>query len=129
MAQPTLHLFVQDNRLAICRLNPQDAIPVWALESSFFSLTRTAHELSVICREENVPPDVKCDRGWCAFKVEGPFAFGETGVLVAVAEPLAEAGISILAIATYDTDYVLVKEAQLVRAISALSQAGHQVRG
>jgi hypothetical protein len=107
----------------------------WALRaSSFTSVTRTTDELSVVCATDRVPPlpaDARVARadGWRALKVVGPFAFTEVGVLLQVAAPLAAAEIGILAMATFDTDYVLVQEAQLGRAVAALRAAGHTVRG
>lgn len=115
------------DRLAVCRLDAQAEIPAWATCRPFFAITRTADELSIVCAAEDVPAALKHDVGWRAFKVEGPFDFALTGVLVSIARPLADAGIGILAIATYDTDYVLVKEAQVQLAIQALRAHGHTI--
>ena len=115
-------LRVLPGRYAICRLEPQEALP-----SSFFSVTRTADELSVVCVEERAPAGVQCELGWRILQVAGPLEFSLTGVLVAIATPLAEAGVSIFAISTFDTDYVLVKEDDLVKAVDALRAAGHRV--
>ncbi|HEY9636576.1 MAG TPA: ACT domain-containing protein [Coleofasciculaceae cyanobacterium] len=123
-----LTLTVLTERLVICRLDPQAAIPHWATLASFFSISRTADELSIVCPEHCVPSDVTCERGWSALKFDGSFDFALTGILVAVAVPLAEAGVSIFAVSTYDTDYVLVKESQLDLAISVLSKQGHHVQ-
>jgi hypothetical protein len=123
-----LQLAVLSDHLAVCRLQPQAAIPEWAIQAAFFSVTRTSDELSIVCPEQQAPVGIQCERGWRAVKIEGPFAFDETGILAAVADPLALAGVGILAIATYDTDYVLVKETQLAQAISVLRQHGHGVR-
>ena len=117
-----------EERLAVCRLDPGSEIPAWATASSFFSLTRTADELSIVCPEHDVPAGVTCERGWRALRFDGPFDFGLVGVLASVAGPLAEREISILAIATYDTDYVLVAESQLALATQALRERGHEVR-
>ena len=106
--------------LAICRLAPTERVPSWALElhESFSSITRTREELSIVCPEEAVPPDVEAETGWRALVVPGPLPFEQTGVLAGIAAPLAAAGISIFAISTYDTDYVLVRE--LERALDVL---------
>ncbi len=128
MKTAPLTLSVLDERLAVCRLGPRTEIPAWATASSFFSLTRTADELSIVCPEHNVPAGVAREGGWRALKLEGPFDFGLVGVLASVAGPLAESGVGILAMATYDTDYVLVKESQLDLATSALRERGHEVR-
>jgi hypothetical protein len=126
-AQVPLSLSALDEPLADCRLDPRAWIPEWATSCAFFSVTRTPDELSIVCHERAVPPGVACEPGWRALKLEGPFDFTLVGVLVAAAAPLADAGVSILAIATYDTDYVLVKEAELDRAASALRERGHRV--
>lgn len=122
-----LRLQTLKERLAVCRIEPRAEFPGWVWGASFFSLTRTAEELSIVCPEQCVPAGVACEGGWRALKLEGPFDFGEVGVMVSVAEPLAEAGISIFTISTYDTDYVLVKEEQLERAASTLRERGHRI--
>jgi uncharacterized protein len=123
----SLRLSVLDDRLAVCRLDPGAEIPAWATAAPFFSVTRTSDELSVICPEARVPAGAACERGWRALRFEGPFEFGLVGVLSSVAEPLAQSEVSILAIATYDTDYVLVQESQLDVAVRTLRERGHEV--
>ena len=86
------------------------------------SVTRTAHELSIVCPSGAVPAAVACEAGWTAFTVEGKLEFSAVGVLAAILNPLAEAGISILSISTFDTDYVLVRTATLDAAKAALRQ-------
>ena len=120
-------LLVFEERLAVCRLEPGTEIPAWATDGPFFSVTHTPDELSVVCLEARVPAEVTCERGWRAFRFEGPFELGLVGVLASVAVPLAESEVSILAIATYDTDYVLVQESQLNLAVRALRERGHEV--
>lgn len=115
-------------RLAVYQLSAEDAIPEWSAGSSFFSITRSAGELSVVCAEGLAPEGAKCEGGWRIFQVAGPLDFSMTGVLAAIASPLSEAGVSIFAISTFDTDYVMVKEDQLAIAIDALRAAGHTVR-
>jgi hypothetical protein len=123
-----LNLSVLEHRLAVCRLEPDSEVPAWATGAPFFSVTRTADELSVVCPEERVPAGVTCERGWRVLKFEGPLEFGLTGVLASVAVPLAESEVGILAIATYDTDYVLVQESRLDLAARTLRERGHEVR-
>jgi len=122
-----LALTLLEERLAVCRLDVAAGVPAWVTAASPFSVTRTADELSVVCPERLVPDDVRCEKGWRVFKLEGPFEFSEVGVLSAVAAPLAEAGIGIFAVSTFDTDYVLVKEERLDLAASALRARGHRV--
>ena len=122
-----LSISVLGETLAVCRLDPQEDIPAWATDSMFSSVTRTPDELSVVCPGRQVPAGVACERHWRALKLEGTFDLDLVGILASVAAPLAEAGVGIFAIATHDTDYVLVREAQLGLAVSALSELGHNV--
>jgi len=114
-------------RYAVCRLSPADAVPSWANGPGFVSITRTDDELSIVCAEALVPRGTQCMRDYVAMRVEGTLAPELVGVLVSLAEPLADAGIPILAIGTHDTDYVLVREADLDRAVGALQHGGHEV--
>jgi hypothetical protein len=129
-----LTLDVIAGSLSVLRFPPDAEVPSWVLRADpFGSVTRTADELSVVCATARVPSTplpahMARDDGWRALKVVGPFAFTEVGVLLQVVAPLAAAGISILATATFDTDYVLVQETQLGRAVAVLRAAGHTVR-
>jgi hypothetical protein len=117
-----------DGRMAVCRLAPDADLPVWALGAGgFSSVTRTSDELSVVCPEDVVPPDTQREKGWRVFQVVGPLDFSLTGILSSIAGPLADAGVSIFALATYNTDYVMVKAHNLDRAVRALEAAGHRV--
>ena len=123
-----LALSVLPGTFAICRLSHTAAMPDWAASGDFISITRTRDELSIVCVDHDIPADAKCNRGWRCFKVEGPLDLALTGVLSSLAAPLAEARINFFAISTFDTDYLLVKEQNLTRAVAVLSQAGHAVR-
>lgn len=123
----SLTLSVLGEPLAVCRLDPGAGVPAWATAAPFYSVTRSPDELSVVCPEHMVPQDVASEGGWRALRLKGPFGFGEVGVLASVAAPLAEAGVVMLAIATHDTDYILVKESQLDTAATALRESGHDV--
>ena len=113
----------------MCRLAADDEFPRWALSGGgFASVTRTADELSLVCAESAVPQNVQCEPGWRLFKVDGPLDFALTGILASVAQPLAEAGVSIFAISTYHTDYVMVKEHDVEKAAVMLAAAGYRVR-
>jgi hypothetical protein len=122
-----LRLKLIEERLTICRLDADATVPPWATGGAFSSVTRTGAELSIVCREEHVPDAVRRETGWRIFRVEGPLPFNVTGVLAAVAAPLAAAEIPIFAISTFDTDYILVKEADTGRAAAALIAAGHAI--
>jgi hypothetical protein len=125
----SLTLRLLKGRLAVCRMDPGEKIPGWAVNGGeFTSITRTAGELSVVCSEGAAPKGTKCENGWRILMIEGPLDLALTGILVSVAKPLADAGISIFAISTYDTDYVMVGEQNVEKAVRALSAAGHQVK-
>lgn len=122
-----LKLQVLPGLFAVCRLSPDSPVPRWADGGSFVSLTRSAEELSIVCPQAQVPAGMLSEGSWRCFKVQGPLAFGLTGVLASIVQPLAEAGISLFAVSTYDTDYVLVKEEKLEESVRALSLAGHKI--
>lgn len=129
MSTANLRLDVLPDVFAVCRFEPQEPMPDWSLRG-FFAITRTADELSIVCPQAAVPLEARSNGfagDWRCLKVEGPLEFALTGILVAIAVPLASAGISIFAISTYETDYVLVKQSALEQAIQVLSQAGHRV--
>lgn len=123
-----LTITVHPERYSICRLQPDAALPAWAVGASFLSVTRTALELSVVCEDARVPESAHAERDRRLLQIEGTLAFTLIGVLASVAEPLAKAEISIFAVSTYDTDYLLVSEKDLHRATQALDAAGHIVR-
>ena len=121
-----LELEVLPDRLAVCRLNSNDESPLRAA-SGVFSVTRTADELSVVCPEDDAPEGAEVSGGWRALKVHGPLDHTATGILASIAGPLAEAGVALFPLATFDTDYVLVQDEAVDRATSALEAAGHRV--
>ncbi len=113
---------------AICRLEPREGLPSWVRESGeIFSITITREEVSVVCPSASAPQGVRCDRGWAALRAQGPLPLQMSGVLSALADPLAEAGVPIFAISTYDTDYLLVKQDDLPLAKQELERFGHSV--
>jgi hypothetical protein len=125
-----LRLRLLTGELAVARLAPSARLPPWAAvarSGTLVSWTRTPDELSVVCAAAAVPPVVTAERGFRALAVVGPLDFSLTGVLAALATPLAEAGVSLFALSTYDTDYVLVRATQLRLALTALRRAGHTV--
>ena len=111
---------------AVCRLAAGASVPDWALHGRFCSVTRTADELSVVCPEDQVPPEVQHENQWACLKLEGPFPFSETGILTSFVQPLSERAIPIFAVSTFDTDYVLVKAERVQAADDALRRAGHE---
>ncbi len=122
-----MNLLLLSGTFSICRLAADAPVPEWAATGEFVSITRTPDELSIVCAQNTVPENVQTEPGWRALKVQGVQDFALTGVLADLANPLAESGISIFAISTFDTDYVLVKEVDLQRASQSLEKAGVQV--
>ena len=122
-----LELTLLPDRFAISRLAADAPIPGWATQGAFFSVTRTRDELSVVCELSRVPVGVQSQPDWRVFKVHGPFVLSEIGVLSALAAPLAAAEISLFAVSTFDTDYLLVASETLLAAVAALERAGHTV--
>jgi len=116
-----------EGRFAVCRLPADASVPDWAAAGNFVSVTRTADELSIVCPLNNVPPEHKPEVPWVCFKLEGPFNFLQVGILASFIGPLAENGVPIFAISTYDTDYVLVREDFAGAASGALQEAGHEL--
>ncbi|QJW47925.1 ACT domain-containing protein [bacterium BFN5] len=122
-----LTLEVLFNQIGVCKLDAQSTVPTWACQGEFFSITKTTEELSIVCSEENIPKAVLCERGWRAFKVQGTLDFGLVGILARITAALANAGLGIFAISTYNTDYILVKAKDLELAIIALRNDGHEI--
>ena len=112
---------------AICKLDPEMESPDWAACGEFYSISRSADELSIICLHEQIPPKVPHDPGWRLLKIAGPFDFDEIGVLASITTPLAAARISLLTVSTYDTDYVLIKDTNYSLALETLESAGHHI--
>lgn len=125
-----LALSVLHHRLAICRLPADAALPAWCVDAQWYSVTRTEDELSVVVPEERIPPSLtaEIERGWRALKVQGPLEFSMTGVLANLSVPLADGGVSIFAISTYDTDYILVRSSDLDRAVAILREQDYAIQ-
>ncbi len=120
-----LTLRIHPEKLAICRLGPGAIIPDWALNAHFRSITWTDEEISIICGESHVPENIDSEDGWRALMVQGPLNFSDTGILASLAGPLSDAGISIFALSTFVTDYILVKDAEVDHAVQVLTDYGH----
>jgi hypothetical protein len=111
----------------VCRLPPEAPVPAWTTTALFTSITRTAEELSIVCPTNQAPQNAKCESPWTCFKLEGPYPFSLTGVLASFLNPLAQRGVPIFAVSTFDTDYILVKNEHTGTALEALKDAGHSV--
>ena len=130
MSPPKLvPLEVLNDRLAICRSDKDAPLPRWAKAPSgeFFSVTRTRDELSIIIADARAPREAKCERDWRLLMVKGPLDFNLVGIIAGLAGTLADSGVSIFALSTYDTDYIMVKQTDLDRALAALRQAGYPI--
>lgn len=121
-----MKIAVLPGTFAIARLAPDAPLPGWT-RGAFVSTTRTDEELSIVCEDEAVPDGVRVDRGWRVLKVEGPIPFEMTGIAASLVGPLGAARISVNLIATFDTDYLMVKRETLDAAIAALRDAGHDL--
>jgi hypothetical protein len=117
-----------DGLFAVCRLAADTPLPAWAAGSGgLISITRTNDELSIVCRQEAVPDDIRCERGWRCVRVAGTLDLALLGVLASLLDPLADAGVAVFVVSTFDTDYLLVQEARWDAAISAWQRQGHHV--
>jgi len=119
----SMELILLPDALAICRLHKDAQIPDWALAGSFYAVVRTEDELSIVCPDGHPPPETESNPGWRALKVQGPLAFDEIGILAGLTAPLAEAGIPVFVFSTFDTDYLLVKEANLSKTVRLLGSS------
>lgn len=127
----SLVLELEPDRFAVCRLDPGATRPAWLASSSpvLRSVTRTATELSIVCSEAAVPAAVRAERGFRALRVRGTLDFALVGVLSSLLAPLAAAGVSVFVLSTFDTDWLLVRENALDRALAALRAAGFAIHG
>ena len=114
-------------RFAVCRLPADAVIPEWSLNGLLSSITRTGDELSIVCGVENIPPEHVPAAAWICLKLEGPFSLAQVGILASFIDPLRDGSVPILAISTYDTDYVLVGEEFSQAALAALRMVGHEL--
>jgi len=125
MPNPKLYLRVLDGRFTVHRFAADHAVPAAVYGGEFYSISRTAVELSIVCADTIKLDSAQAETGWSCIEVAGPLDFGLTGILAAMAKPLAAAKISIFAISTFDTDYILVKTDMLPPARQVLQAAGH----
>jgi len=116
------------NEFTVCQLSPDAPVPTWAQGDDLLALIRTPDEFTVVFEGTKPSEDVRFEPGWRALKVAGPLEFSLVGVLASLSSTLADVGVSIFALSTFDTDYLLVKEIQLEAATKALESAGHTVK-
>lgn len=127
MSDKKLTLKLLEKKFAVCRLNKEELIPKWINNNEFYSITKTEDELSIVCEEHNIPSYVKYEGDWRVFKVEGPLDFSLVGILSSISTILAQSKISIFAISTYDTDYILVQDKDILNAVKILSDGKYEV--
>jgi hypothetical protein len=117
-----------DGVFSLCSLAPVDAIPSWALSSDFYTISKTSDELSIVCESKYVPPEIKQDGNWRLLKIASVLDLSLTGITAKFSTALANAGVNLCVIATYETDYILVKQEKLQMAITSLQHAGFMVQ-
>lgn len=122
-----LMLTLLSDTFAVSKLDKDHPIPRWASSGSWWSVTRTDDELSIVCPELQVPEGVVSNRGWKCLKVIGPLDLSLTGILSSLLQPLAEAGVGVISVSTFDTDYLLVKTENVASTERILSLAGHRI--
>ena len=126
MEKMTLKLLPE--RLAIWKIPPGKPVPPFPRnQPGFWSITRTGEEISVVSDARKVPDETQVEAGWRCFSVAGPLDFSLTGIIASLSAPLAEAGISIFTISTFDTDHILIRDHQVNHAIKILETAGHKI--
>lgn len=125
--EPAILFSVLDEKYCVAKLPTDSVIPLAPLDGDFYSVTSTKEEISIVCLEQAAPENSEIERNWRVLKVQGPLEFSLKGVLASLLNPLAAAEISIIALSTYNTDYVLVKQYDLSKALSVLALAGHRL--
>lgn len=127
MIQTKLTMRLLKEKYGVCRLKNNEAIPEWGKKGDFYSITKTPDELSIVCLQEGIPDGINCEKDWRILKIEGPLDFSLIGILASISSVLAQNQISIFAISTYDTDYILVKEKDIDKAVGTLIKENYEV--
>ena len=125
METSKLVLSVLEETFSIHRLAPDASLPEAVSECDFYSLSKTTDELSLVCPEHLAVKSEKSNPDWKCLKVAGPLDFELTGILAGITDVLAKEKLSVFAISTFDTDYILLKKQGLTAAISALERVGY----
>ena len=127
MSEKILTMKLLNEKFGVCRFNKNEPIPDWVKNSDFYSITKTSDELSILCYQDSIPNNIKCEKDWRTLKVEGTLDFSLIGIISSISTILALKRISIFAVSTYDTDYILVKNKDIDNAILSLSNARYEV--
>lgn len=123
-----LTFIVMNGIFSLCSLTPQDPIPAWVVLSSFYTISKTNDELSIVCESQYVPAGIKQHGNWSLLKIAAVLDLSLTGITAKFSTALADAGVNLCVIATFETDYILVKHKKLQTAIAALQNAGFIVQ-
>lgn len=121
-----MKLKLLDNKFAVCRMDDTAVLPLWAVAGNPFVVSRIEGELSVICGEEYVPDGILCRKNYRIIKIDEKLEFSMIGVMAKISDVLAGAEISILAVSTYDTDYILISDDKVHKAVKFLNKAGYE---
>lgn len=127
MEEVKMKLSTLKEEYGVCRLQPDAVLPEWAMAGAFYTVSKTYEELSIVCESSLIPNGIRAEMGWRVIKVEGPLDFALVGILASLSGTLADRGVSIFAVSTFDTDYLLVKEKEYKNAVEALRDVGHTV--
>lgn len=123
-----LTIEVLKGKFGVCQLDSQASIPTWCQQGEFYNITKTSDELSIVCLEDYIPSSIQnVEKAWCVLKIVGPLDFSLVGILAKISQLMADHHISIFALSTYDTDYILVKQDKADQAIDALIKAEYHV--
>lgn len=123
-----LKIKLLDGTYAVCQMENTEKVPSWVEEKGFFSVTKTEDEISVVMLQDKISTDIKAEKDWRILKVEGTLDFSLIGILAKISSILAENQISIFVISTFNTDYILVKEEKIEKAMAVLSQEGYEIK-
>jgi hypothetical protein len=112
-----MNLSVLKDIYGVCRLKPDEAVPAWAMTGEFYTVSKTSEELSIVCESSLIPDGIRAELGWKVIKIEGPLDFALIGILASLSTTLADQRVSIFAVSTFDTDYLMVKEKEQKKAV------------
>lgn len=127
MMETIITMQLLNDKFAVCRLNKDESTPQWAYSSDFYSISKTSDELSIVCKQSDVPTDVTCEKEWRVLKILGPLDFSLIGILSKISRILADESIGIFVVSTFDTDYILVKNTNINKAVRALANENYKI--
>ena len=122
-------LIILKDTYTIYKFKSSSKTPRWIENSEFYSVTKTKDELSIVCKQMEVklPAGGVVDKNWRMIKIIGPLDLSLTGIIAEISSVLAMSGIPVFTISTYHTDYFMVKEENLDKAIVALKDNGYKM--